>query len=93
MRSCLRELATVRGGLVARKMVATQPGVPAYVALIDAPVALADRLRLGDGGTKRLAPLNDKGSLSPLFRVNAPASKALASAMLETPGVLVYSGE
>ena len=93
MRSCLRELATVRRGLVARKMVATQPGVPAYVALIDAPVALAYRLRLEDDVTKCLAPLNDKGSLSLLFRVNAPASKALASAMLETPGVLVYSGE
>jgi hypothetical protein len=93
IKECLAGLTSVRGGLIARKSVKFHSEIPAFVALIDAPVAVAERDRAQDDVGRCLAPLNSEGTLSLLFHFNAPASRALASAMLDTPGVVVYPGK
>ncbi len=91
IRECLARLKGVRGGLIAQKNVTVQPAVTAYVALIDAPGAVDPGSSLQDDVSACLNPLNVQGTVSLMFHFNAPASRALASAMNATAGVFAYS--
>lgn len=90
---CLGKIADVRAGLIARKEVAVAPNVAAYVALIDAPADFARRDKLEGDVNACLSPLSVDGTVSLLFHFNAPASRALATAMDAVPGVYVYQRE
>lgn len=88
---CFDKVLDVRAGLVARKDVAIMPNVSAYVALIDAPADFARRDQLEREVNACLSPLSIDGTVSLLFHFNAPASRALATAMNAVPGVFSFA--